>query len=46
MPLCPTGQRIVSQLAQGFGYLPFCFIGAFQVIPTRFHDVQEGFIRS
>jgi hypothetical protein len=43
MPLCPAGQGIVSQLAQGFDYLPFCFIGAFQVIPTRFHDVQDGF---
>jgi hypothetical protein len=43
MPLCPTGQRIVSQLAQGFDYLPFCFIGAFQVLTAGFHDVQDGF---
>jgi len=38
MPLCPTGQRIVSQLAQGFDYLPFCFISAFQVVTAGFHN--------
>jgi hypothetical protein len=43
MPLCPTGQRIVSQLAQGFDYLPFCFIGAFQVVTAGFQNVEEGF---
>lgn len=38
MLLCPAGQRIVSQLAQGFDYLPFCFIGAFQVVTVGFHN--------
>jgi hypothetical protein len=35
----PAGQRIVSQLAQGFDYLPFCLIGAFQVVTAGFHNV-------